>query len=68
MWGYFMENNIKLICLDLDGTTLKDISNISEKNIDYIRQAYNKGIKIALTTGRLFVHGMYFSKLYFLKL
>lgn len=57
-----MENNIKLICLDLDGTTLKDISNISEKNIDYIRQAYKKGIKIALTTGRLFVHGMYFSK------
>lgn len=58
-----MENNIKLICLDLDGTTLKDISNISEKNIDYIRQAYKKGIKIALTTGRLFVHGMYFSKI-----
>ena len=53
---------IKLICLDLDGTTLKDISNISKENICSIRKAYHKGIKIALSTGRLFIHGLYFSK------
>lgn len=54
--------NIKLICLDLDGTTLKDISNISSVNIEYINKAYNNGIKIALVTGRLFIHCLYFSK------
>lgn len=58
-----MKNCIKLICLDLDGTTLKDISNISKENIQSIRKANDKGIKIALTTGRLFIHGMYFSKI-----
>lgn len=58
-----MDNNIKLICLDLDGTTLKDISSISDENIKYIRMAYEKGIKIALATGRLFIHGLYFTKL-----
>ncbi|EIA29412.1 Putative hydrolase of the HAD superfamily, partial [Candidatus Arthromitus sp. SFB-4] len=57
-----MHSNIKLICLDLDGTTLKDISNISEGNIEYINKAYNSGIKIALVTGRLFIHCLYFSK------
>ncbi len=57
-----MHSNIKLICLDLDGTTLKDISNISECNIEYINKAYNSGIKIALVTGRLFIHCLYFSK------
>ena len=51
-----MHSNIKLICLDLDGTTLKDISNISEGNIEYINKAYNSGIKIALVTGRLFIN------------
>lgn len=58
-----MKKDIKLICLDLDGTTLKDVSNISEENIRYIRKAYDSGIKIALTTGRIFVHAVYFSKI-----
>ena len=58
-----MKKDIKLICLDLDGTTLRDVSNISEKNIRYIRKAYDSGIKIALATGRIFVHAVYFSKI-----
>lgn len=57
-----MGENIKLICLDLDGTTLKDVCSISSKNIEYIRKAYEKGIKIALVSGRLFIHVVYFSR------
>lgn len=57
-----MGDNIKLLCLDLDGTTLKDVCNIPEKNIEYIRKAYERGIKIALVSGRLFIHVVYFSK------
>ena len=57
-----MDKEIKLICLDLDGTTLKDISGISQKNINSIRKAYESGIKIAFSTGRLFVHALYYSK------
>ncbi len=57
-----MNSNIKLLCLDLDGTTLKDVCTISDKNIKEIRRVHDKGIKIALATGRLFVHAMYFSK------
>ena len=57
-----MDKDIKVICLDLDGTTLKDVG-ISKKNIDSIRKAYDKGINIAFSTGRLFVHAMYYSKL-----
>ncbi len=57
-----MDKHIKLICLDLDGTTLRDISTISDRNVYSIKKAYDMGIKIAFVTGRLFVHSMYFSQ------
>lgn len=58
-----MNKDIKLICLDLDGTTLKDVSNISKRNIKLIKKAYEQGIKIAFSTGRIFVHCLYFSEI-----
>ncbi len=42
----------KLIALDLDGTLLDDSENISEKNIQTIKKAKEKGTRIILTTGR----------------
>ncbi len=58
-----MSNNIKLICLDLDGTTLKDVSNISKRNKDMIKKIHEQGVKIALASGRILSHCLYFSEL-----
>lgn len=46
--------SIKLICIDMDGTLLNSKHEISEKNKAAIRMATEKGVKIAITTGRLF--------------
>lgn len=53
----------KLICLDMDGTLLSSPSIISEENRNAVLQAYNKGIKIAITTGRLFTSAKYYADL-----
>ncbi|GFP74163.1 Cof-type HAD-IIB family hydrolase [Clostridium fungisolvens] len=53
----------KLICLDMDGTLLSSPSTISEENRNAVLQAYNKGIKIAITTGRLFTSAKYYADL-----
>ena len=41
-----MHSNIKLICLDLDGTTLKDISNILDMNENTVKTNLYKALKI----------------------
>ncbi|MGL5756758.1 MAG: Cof-type HAD-IIB family hydrolase [Paraclostridium sp.] len=46
--------NIKLICIDMDGTLLMDQQNISRENKDAIKEAIAKGIHIAITTGRVY--------------
>lgn len=43
----------KLICIDIDGTLLNDNKEISKENIEAIKKAAGKGIKIALITGRM---------------
>ncbi len=43
---------IKLLALDLDGTLLDDSQNISQKNIDALRKAEEKGVNIVIATGR----------------
>ncbi len=45
---------IKLLALDLDGTLLNSRGEISEKNIEAIRQAEEKGVLVSITTGRRF--------------
>jgi len=50
-------NKIKLICIDVDGTLYNDDKNIPEENIKAIQKAHEKGIQIAITTGRMFNYG-----------
>ncbi len=53
----------KLICIDMDGTLLNDKKIISERNIKAIRLAYDKGVRIAVCTGRIFTSAEFFSDL-----
>jgi len=53
----------KLICIDMDGTLLNDKKIISERNLRAIRLANEKGIRIAVCTGRIFTSADFFSEL-----
>ncbi len=53
----------KLICIDMDGTLLNDKKNISERNLKTIRLADQKGVRIAVCTGRIFTSAEFFSDL-----
>lgn len=55
--------NIKLICIDVDGTLYNDEKTIPEENIKAIQKAYEKGIQIAITTGRMFNYGKLYGSL-----
>lgn len=46
--------NCRLIAFDLDGTFLDDKKNIPEDNILALQQAAEKGIHIAVATGRIY--------------
>ncbi len=50
-----MNQKIKLIALDLDGTLYNSEGKISEKNKAAIRHAVNSGIRVIISTGRPFV-------------
>ncbi|GAA0076922.1 Cof-type HAD-IIB family hydrolase [Clostridium sp. CTA-5] len=53
----------KLICIDMDGTLLSGHSEISEKNKSTLKKAVDKGIKVAISTGRIFASADYFANL-----
>lgn len=54
----------KLICIDMDGTLLDNSAkDIPSENLEAIKLATKKGVKIAITTGRLFTSAKYFSDL-----
>ena len=53
----------KLICIDMDGTLLNDKKTISERNLRSIRLANEKGVRIAVCTGRIFTSADFFSEL-----
>lgn len=44
--------NIKLIGLDLDGTTLNDLGKMSQRTYDALEKAHEKGVHIVIATGR----------------
>lgn len=46
-------NEIKMICLDLDGTLLNSQKQISERNLQALRECAARGIEIVPTTGRI---------------
>lgn len=45
--------NIRLLCLDLDGTLLNDHKEIDPRDVEAIRRAAADGVTIALITGRM---------------
>src|SRR5262245_15819521 len=47
-------SRIRLIALDLDGTLLNNSSEIPEANLRAIQAAVDRGIEVALVTGRRF--------------
>lgn len=46
------DNKIKLLCLDLDGTTLRSSNTISDKVLKALHKARQSGILIAAASGR----------------
>ena len=58
-----MENKIRLICIDMDGTLLDSNHVVSERNKEALRKAKNLGVTIAISTGRLFCSAKYYSEL-----
>jgi Cof subfamily protein (haloacid dehalogenase superfamily) len=46
--------SIKMIAFDLDGTLLNEVQRISQKSLNEIRRAKERGIKISVATGRSF--------------
>lgn len=46
------ENKIKMVALDLDGTTLNRNKEISPRTVEAFRQAMERGVHIVISTGR----------------
>lgn len=53
----------KLICLDMDGTLLNSKGKVSDRNIEAIRAASEKGVKVTICTGRIFTSAAYYADL-----
>lgn len=43
----------KLVCVDLDGTLLKDDKTITKENIEIIKEATSRGVIVCIATGRI---------------
>ena len=48
------DKNIRLVALDLDGTTLNEQGELTERTIESFRNAMEKGAHIVICTGRTF--------------
>lgn len=46
--------NYKLVCIDMDGTLLDSHHKVSERNKEALKKAIEKGVHIAISTGRVF--------------
>jgi Cof subfamily protein (haloacid dehalogenase superfamily) len=54
---------IKLLCMDMDGTLLNSKGEISKVNLDAIKNAHNKGVKVTICTGRIYTSARYYADL-----
>lgn len=55
--------NYKLIAIDMDGTLLNSKGRVTERNKEAIRKATEKGVKVVISTGRIFTSAMYYARL-----
>ena len=53
----------KLLCTDMDGTLLNDKKEISERNLNAIKEAHERGVKVVVCTGRMFASADFYSDL-----
>ncbi|MGL5150492.1 MAG: Cof-type HAD-IIB family hydrolase [Clostridium sp.] len=53
----------KMVCIDMDGTMLGSTKKISKRTLHVIKKCSEKGVKIVVTTGRLFSNASYYSNL-----
>lgn len=54
---------IKLLCIDMDGTLLNTDKEVSERTLKAVKGASEKGVKIAICTGRVFTSAHFYSEL-----
>ena len=47
-----LKKNIRLVALDLDGTTFDSAGGISEENVRALEEAGEKGVRVVVSTGR----------------
>lgn len=52
----------KLIAIDMDGTLLNSQNRISDRNKEIVKKATDKGVKIVLSTGRIFLSALHFAR------
>ncbi|MGL5152177.1 MAG: Cof-type HAD-IIB family hydrolase [Clostridium sp.] len=52
----------KLVCIDMDGTLLNDSNEISKENEISLKKCIDKGIEVAITTGRLYGSALEYSR------
>lgn len=53
----------KLVCIDIDGTLLNSKHKVSDFNKKALKKAYESGVLIVITTGRIYINAAYYSKL-----
>lgn len=53
----------KLICIDMDGTLLNSKHEISDFNKEMIKKAIEKGVTVAITTGRLYLSALVYAEM-----
>ena len=58
-----LQKPIRMIALDLDGTLLRSDSTVSERTIRAVRQAREKGVVVAIATGRMYATASPYAKL-----
>lgn len=51
----------KMVCIDMDGTLLGKKRRVSKESKDIIKRAYDKGVEIVVTTGRIYNDAAYYS-------
>lgn len=57
------KQSVRMIAIDLDGTLLRSDSTVSRHTIDVIQRARDKGVIVAIATGRMYATASPYGKL-----